>query len=180
MTEKIFPYSKSFTWLFAIVFFGSLFALLISREMRLNPNPPSQNSYQILTYPNPASKPAANITPVDTSQWQEYYNEKYGLAFKHDPTWKIKSVNNKNGYYVIEIDPGKRYDNFRIYISKDDYFALANVPVTKTQVGGREALNLDGAVLGVMDKATYFTFDMGASLSLKPYFQALVDTVEFR
>ena len=43
---------------------------------------------------------------VDTSDWVDYYNEKYSLAFKHDPDWKVRSLTNRDGYYVIEIDPG--------------------------------------------------------------------------
>ena len=181
MTKKISKHSKSFAWLFGIAFFGTFLALWITGQLK-NPasNSSSQDDYQVITYkPRGESFDTQNKAVVDTSGWQEYSNEKYGLKFKYDPEWQIRSLSNKDGYYVIEIDPGLKYDNFRVYISKDDYFALSGVPVQKTQIAGKEALNLDGAVLGIKDNATYFTFDMGASLSLKPYFQAMAETIRF-
>lgn len=182
MTGKISKHSKSFAWLFGIAFFGTFLALWLSGQLE-SPvtNLSSQAGYQVITYkPRGESSDAQNKTAVDTSNWREYSNEKYGLKFKYNPEWQIRSINNRDGFYVIEIDPGLRYDNFRVFISQDDYFALSGVPAQKTLIAGRQALNLDGEVLGIKDNATYFTFDMGASLSLKPYFQAMVETVEFR
>ena len=140
------------------------------------------DGYEIINYPakNSAQNTQTPEIVVDTSDWVDYYNEKYSLAFKHDPDWKVRSLTNRDGYYVIEIDPGVKYDNFRIYISADDYFALSGVPLQKSILAGKEALDLEGQVLGVMDNSTYFTFELGASLSLKPHFQALLKTVEFR
>lgn len=182
MPQKISKHSKSFAWLFGIAFFGAFLSLWINGQLE---NPAStlspQDGYQVITYnQTQKSRDREQQTAVDTSNWREYTNEKYGLTFKYNPEWQIRSINNRDGFYVIEIDPGLRYDNFRVFISQDDYFALSGVPVQKTRVAGREALNLDGEVLGIKDNATYFTFDMGASLSLKPYFQAMVETVEFR
>lgn len=180
--EKISKHSKSFAWLFGIAFVGAFLALWASGQFESPAaNFFSRDGYQVISYqPRGISSDAQSKTVVDTSDWQEYSNKKYGLKFKYDPEWQIRSINNRDGFYVIEIDPGLRYDNFRVFISEDDYFALSGVPVQKTLVAGKEALNLDGAVLGIKDNATYFTFDMGASLSLKPYFQAMVETVEFK
>ena len=181
MGTKISKHSKSFAWLFAIAFFGAPAALLTAWQYKYPSSQYADNGeYSVVTYSSQAQADSEPKVVVDTSVWVEYENETYGLTFKHDPDWKIRSVKDQNGYYVIVIDPGVKYDNFRVYISKDDYFALSGVPTSKTQVGGKEAINLDGSVLGVQDNATYFTFDMGASLSLKPYFQAMIGTVEFR
>src|SRR3989344_170543 len=180
MDQKISKHSKSFVWLFGTAFLGTVLALLVMRNFEY----PSyfanndEGGYQTVTY-SPKAKGAADSEPtviVDTSDWLQYSNLKYGLNFKYSPQWRIRSVENKDGYYVIEIDPGARYDNFRIYISQDDYFALSGVPTTQTEVGGKKAISLEGAILGIKDNATYYTFDMGASLSLKPYFKALIDT----
>lgn len=178
MTNKISTQSKSFAVLFGIAFFGAIFALLASWRIQKPANPAKNPNYETLTYASKAQASEPEII-VDTSQWPEYRNSTYGLKFKHDPKWKVGSVKKKEGYLVIEIDPGPRFDNFKVYISSDDYFALSGVPTKKTQIGGKEAWDLDGQVLGIKDNATYFTFDMGASLSLKPYFQAMVKTVNF-
>lgn len=182
MTHKTSKHTKSFAWLFGIALFGAVFALIVTWQLSYPQDYLQNSDYSVVTYPTQADATKPQPEPevqIDTSFWEEYYDVSYGLKFKYDPEWKVRSIKNKDGYYVIEIDPGARYDNFRVYISKDDYFALSGVPTSKTQVGGKEALNLDGQVLGVKDNATYFTFDMGASLSLKPFFQAMVKTVEF-
>lgn len=182
MSQKISKHSKSFAWLFSIAFIGAFAALLIAKQFGYGGlSNPAKNEYEVVTY-SPQVRAAADEQPpvaVDTSNWKDYQDERYGLKFKYAPGWSVRSITNKDGYYVIEIDPGARYDNFRVYISEDDFFALSGVPTTKTEVGGKEAVNLEGAVLGVKDNATYFTFDMGVSLSLKPYFQAMIGTVKF-
>ena len=177
MKKKFNNHSKSFAALFSIALFGAVFAVLSAQ--RLGMEKKSSPAYEVIDYPQPAAEDSAPLSSVDTSAWKTYTNEKYGLSFKYDPAWKIRSISNKDGYYIIEVDPGTRYDNFRIYISQDDYFALSGVPTEQGEVGGKKALSLQGSVLGVKDNATYFTFDMGSSLSLKPYFESLIQTVEF-
>ena len=182
MTE-ITKHSKSFVLLFGIAFVGAFLAFFVSSKNRnSNPQEADSEGYRVITYSPKASAQSdePQIT-VDTSTWETYTNAEHGLSFKHDPDWNIRSVaKNQDGYYEIIIDPGLKYDNFRVYISPDDYYAMSGVPTTRNQIGGAEAINLDGAVLGVKHNSTYYTFDLGASLSLKPYFTALIDTVEFR
>ncbi len=178
MNKKISSHSKSFAALFSIAVLGGIFAVLSAHKVGA-PQNPKPADYEIISYSPPTTSPTDMPQAVDTTGWKTYKNEKFGLSFKYDPAWKIRSVGNKDGYYVIEVDPGARFDNFRIYISADDYFALSGVPTEQGEVGGKAAVSLEGSVLGVKDNATYFTFDLGSSLSLKPYFQALLSTVKF-
>ncbi|MBI3231665.1 MAG: hypothetical protein HYZ51_01125 [Candidatus Doudnabacteria bacterium] len=181
MKNKISIHSKSFAVLFAIAFLGAIFTHLTSRQIRRPPNPANDQDYQTVAYaPKAQANSAAEPeTIIDTADWPKYTNKKYGLTFKHDAKWKVRSIKSKDGFYIIEVDPGARYDNFRVYISKDDYFALSGVPAEKTKIAGKEAWDLEGQVLGIKDDHTYFTFDMGSSLSLKPYFQAMLKTISF-
>ena len=178
MNKKLSGHSKSFAALFGIAVLGGIFAVLSARQVGA-PQKPKQADYEIISYSPSTQNPSEPLQPVDTSGWKVYKDNKFGLSFKYDPAWKIRSIANKDGYYVIEVDPGPRFDNFRIYISADDYFALSGVPTEQSEVGGKSAVSLEGSVLGVKDNATYFTFDLGSSLSLKPYFQALLSTVKF-
>jgi hypothetical protein len=170
--------SRSFLILFTIAVFG-VFASWLAYNNYPTSTPPSSANVKpntAVNKPTPAPEPKLL---VDTADWKTYTNTEYKFEFKYKPEWKIKSINNQNGYYVVEIDPGAKYSNIHIYISQDDYYALSDLPAEKTQVAGKEALSLDGMVLGVKDNANYFTFDLGVSLTLKPLFEAMVNSVKF-
>jgi hypothetical protein len=172
--------SRSFIILFTIAVFGVFASWFMYKDYSKPTSLFETVKTPALPIPQAIKKPQSEPTiTIDTADWKTYTNTEYKFEFKYKPEWKIKSINNQNGYYVVEIDPGAKYSNIHIYISQDDYYALSDLPAEKTQVAGKEALSLDGMVLGVKDNANYFTFDLGVSLTLKPLFEAMVNSVKF-
>ena len=181
MKRKNSAQSSSFIILFSIAIIGTFFAYHFSQNYLKTEQSPivkTKNTTPKFTE-NQTETDVETKPQIDTSNWKTYKNKKYGLEFKYKPDWKVGAIKNKEGYYVIQIDPGVKYSNIQVYISKNDYYALTGLPAQKTQIAGKEALSLDGMVLGIKDNANYFTFDLGVSLTLKPLFEAMTNTVKF-
>lgn len=115
----------------------------------------------------------------DISGWKTYNNPKFNLSFKYNPAWKVNEPIKKGDYDILVINPGKKNYNIKIYISKIDYFSLTSVPTTKEKIAGVEAFNSKGLLYGLANNNTYYTFDIGYSLKLKPDFMAMVHSVKF-
>lgn len=180
MTQNSNTITKSFFWLLTIAVLGSFTVLYLDFKNVKTINNPENIYYDNAQMDsNTINQPTISKDPnIDTSNWNEYKNALYKFSFKHDPVWKVRQKEN-NEYNILEIDPGIKYDNFKIYISKTGYFALSNVPVQTSELAGKTAIDLDGQVLGIENDSKYFTFDLGSSISLKPYFQAMLKTVKF-
>ncbi len=177
MKNNITSQSKSFFILFGLAFLGTFASWLAYKDYAYKPSRPDK--VQATTKSNERRVVEETKITIDTSDWKSYTNQDYGFEFKYKPDWKIGTIKNKEGYYVIQIDPGVRYSNIHVYISKDDFYAMNGLPAQKTEIAGKEALNLDGMVLGIKDNANYFTFDLGVSLTLKPLFEAMTNTIKF-
>ena len=79
-------------------------------------------------------------------------------------------------FYVLQVDPGKKYYNIKIYISSKDYLGLSGVPITEENIGGVKAISLNNCVYGIKAGGYYYTFDIGYSMTLRPTFVALTRT----
>ena len=118
---------------------------------------------------------------ADTSTWKDYTDTKYGLSFKYNPEWKIKPwAKNKEGFDVLEIDPGSKFYNIKLYASDKSYYVMDGLPTEKTTIGGLQAVDVSDLLYGVKKGSTYLTFDVGLSLSLKPQFNGLVESIKFQ
>jgi hypothetical protein len=179
------PQTKSFVVLILVVAFGSIFSLWLIGFMKGEPGfqytqtPASQkpaDKTQQLGEPMVLAKEIA-----DTSTWKDFVDTKYGLSFKYNPDWKIKPwATNKEGYDVLEIDPGKKYYNIKVYASEKNYYVMDGLPAEKTTVGGMQALDVSDLLYGVKKGSTYLTFDLGLSLTLKAQFNGLVESIKFQ
>jgi len=116
---------------------------------------------------------------VDTSNWKEYTNKTYGFSFKYNPDWQIKQFVKKGDFNLLEIDPGKKYYNIKIYVSQNEFFAMGGLPIKETIISGLKASNVADLLYGIQKEPDYFTFDNGQSVSLKPQFNALVNSLKF-
>jgi hypothetical protein len=194
MHKKISPQSKSFIILFLIALIGSFTCFLIAKIIDF-PDPFSAinnlslSQYQTTTYTNkntnvssPNSVSSTNTessVAVDTTNWKTYSDKTYPLSFMYPPRWQIKKPVTKQGYYILEIDPGSRYYNMKIFVSPKDFFAMDGLPYTLEPIAGEQARNIEGILYGIQHNNFYYTFDQGVSLSLKPEFQTLVKSVKF-
>ena len=86
---------------------------------------------------------------------------------------------NKNGFTILQVDPGPRFYNIKIYISPKEFYIMDGVPAKTETIGGQTALNADNALYGIEANNIYYTFDVGLSMSLVPDFDALVHSVKF-
>ncbi len=181
MKQKLSSQTSSFIILTTMAFVGGLFVIFSSQSMKNHTIPYGSESTNNGA-PNPVSTAyAAEATPVpDISDWQTQNLEDYTLSFKTPKTWKVKPLKTADGYKVVEIDPGKKFFNIKIYISENSYYVMEGLPAVTTTITGKPALNVSNLLYGLNQNGTYFTFDLGPSLSLIPEFNAMVKSVVFK
>ncbi len=187
--KKFSPQTLSFIILFAIAIIGTYVSLNVAGKLNRSKqqnNPQSVQNEQTDNYK--INSVAANTAQAkglepeqaaDTTNWKTFTDEKYKISFKINPDWQVKATGIKDGFYVIEVDPGKKFYNIKIYISQKGYFALDGLPGTEEAIGGQKATNINNVLFGVKKDNYYYTFDIGLSMSLKPQFLGLVRSVTF-
>ena len=190
MFKKSSPQTKSFVILFFIALLGTFFSLVTAFKVispkywDMSQKPSGFNSYNKVNYNSnePVKQVlAAEIEPtIDTSNWKEYVNTKYSFSFKYSPDWKILSAKQTGDYEVIEIDPGAKFYNIKLYISDKNYYVMEGLPTTEVDINGQKALSVSDLLYGVQKNSLFFTLDLGRSLSLKPQFNALVKSLVFQ
>jgi len=147
------------------------------------PDQPDVSTVTILTpHKTPAKTSAASapVPVVDTTNWQVYSNPQYQLSFLYKPGWKVLPALTKDGFTILQVDPGARYYNIKIYINPKQFYIMDGLPTTSEIIGGQTALNVSNALYGIKANSSYYTFDVGWSMSLVPDFDALVHSVKFQ
>ncbi len=177
--------SKSFIVLFCIAILGTYFAMNLSEKANKREAGLSNElaESQVLPAEENIETPAVVTEPeitVDTENWKEYSDKKYNFSFKINPDWKVSAKQQKNGEYLLEIDPGAKYYNIKIYVSKNGFFALDGLPTEETKIANLPALAINDMLYGLKKDDLYLTFDLGSSLSLRPQFKAMVNTIAFK
>lgn len=180
------PQTKSFIILLAVAVIGAYFCLWLAGNY-LSSNRADKPEYSFITY-NQKQKESSIVNQaavaepepvVDTSNWKRYANETFGFSFKYDPAWQIKQFTKQGDFQVLEIDPGKKYYNMKIFVSQKGFFAMDGLPAQETEISGLKALSVANLLYGIQKGLYYYTFDNGQSVSLKPQFNALVSSLEF-
>ena len=161
--------------LFVVALLGVGFSLMLWPDLSDSPNY-SPHSRPVVTDTELAPLTPA---PVDTSAWKTYENEKFGMSFKYKDGWKILPATSKDGFTVLQVDPGTKYYNMKIYVSPKEFYIMDGLPATTETISGQTALNVNNALYGIKANGLYYTFDLGLSMSLLPYFNALVHSVQF-
>lgn len=178
------PQTKSFIILFCIAIVGTYLIVM------LNANPtflrPVSNDYGSKYYGTATNtafaseRPMPPIKPVDTSGWKTYQNKQYSFNFKYDPSWTIKpGKETSDGFYLVEVDPGAKYYNIKIYVSKEGFYVFDGLPAVITSIDGLQAYDVSNLLYGIKIGPDYYTFDNGLSTSLINDFNALVRSVKF-
>jgi len=141
------------------------------------PNMYNPEGYQ----PEPSQQnPAEALKKTsDTTGWPTYTDKESGLSFQYKPGWKVLAPIKKAGFRIIQIDPGKKYYNIKIYISPEQFYIMDGLPATGETIGGAPALNVNNALYGIRANNLYYTFDVGLSMSLLPDFNGLVHSATF-
>jgi len=185
------PQSKSFIILFTIALVGTYVCLMVGRSLNIrgpesNIADLSPRNYQSIRYSSVTAQaqginlPGDSTETVDTSAWKTYTNASYGFSFKYAPTWKVKESTTKDGFDTILVDPGPKYLNITIKISKTGFFAIDGFAHTIVQIAGEPAIDIQGSLYGIKHGDTYYTFDQGMSAGIKAPFEALVKSVTFK
>lgn len=178
---KISYQTKTFTLLFVIALIACGFSVYYNKlqqekkeaaALRINPLEAKPEN------PSAAPAPAPEIK-VDTSDWKDYADKTFNFSFKYNPAWKVNSVKKQDGYYVLSVDPGRKYYNINVYVSKNSYYAVDGVPMQDAKIDGQPAKAIPGLLYAVSKDGNFFTFDVGNSLSLTPQFKAMVESVKF-
>lgn len=180
--SKISLQTKTFIALFCFAVVGTYVCIALwSNIFGPISNKPGNNIANTITKNTSAttSFTAASSSPVDTTGWKTYSNEQEKLGFLYKPDWKVLPAINKSGFKVLQIDPGLKYYNIKIYINPKEFYIMDGLPTKTETVGGQTALNAGDALYGIMANNLYYTFDVGLSMSLVPDFDALVHSVKF-
>ncbi|MCL5667384.1 MAG: hypothetical protein M1383_06465 [Patescibacteria group bacterium] len=186
--KNISPQTKSFVILFSIAVIGTFLSARISDYINSNDE---SNYHGNIKLPSElqinktsASKGLTVVAPqeptVDISGWKSYADKKYGLSFFYPPEWKVLAMKQKDGLDVLELDPGTKYVNIKIYVSPSGYYAFGGLSPKEEDINGTKALNVSDLLYGMRHNGNFYTFDIGYSLSLKPQFMALVHSVQFQ
>lgn len=181
--SKLPPQTKSFIVIFTVAILGTYLSLWLTGTVNFNLGDKSLKDlgYQIINYDGqtqPANEQAA--AKVNTSDWKTYTDSRYNFSFKYKPDWKVLPAINKGGFYVLQIDPGKKYYNIRIFVSPNQYLGIDGLQTQPETIGNQAGLNVKNLLYGAKSGGNYFTFDIGFSLSLQPEFMALVHSVQFQ
>ncbi len=175
--------TKTFIILFVVALIGSYLSLIVTKYTNFPGSLAAVERIQIIQKPTttPVSSwiPQDSTTTVDTIKWKTYTDSSYKFSIMYAPQWQIKKPVTQNGYYVINIDPGAKYFNIKIYISPKDYFAMDNLPSTTLMIAGETAIDVEGVLYGLKHDGNFYTFDQGISQSIKPEFEAMVKSLKF-
>ncbi len=178
---KTSPQTKSFVILFLIAIIGTYLSVRFYNNIQKD----NLGQYQAINYEGQTKQNEEVIRKVeaselvDTSIWLEYTNEKYNFSFKYKPDWKVLQAKAYDNYDLIEIDPGRRFYNIKIYISPVGFAAMGGLPQEQVRVDGVVAKNVSDMLYGIKHGELYYTFDLGLSVSLADDFNTLVSTLSF-
>ncbi len=180
--SKISPQTKSFIFLFGLAIVGTYLCVMLWPDMASFTY--KSYSYRATPAPNNINNELAAEPPplpaVDTSSWKDYTNAEFGFSFKYNPDWKIKTIQQKKDFNVLEIDPGPKYYNIKVYVSPKEFYVMDGLPAKDEIIDGRTAFNVSNLLYGIKTEKYYYTFDVGLSTSLAPNFSALVHSVKFQ
>ncbi len=189
--QKISPQTKSFIFLLSFAIIGTFVCVNLYSGLQKNAEEYNYNinGNEAVKYPEPknslnplniqTAEALETIEPASTENWQIFRSEKYNLSFKYPAEWQVKEGKSKNGFNVLEIDPGLKYYNIKIYIHASEFYALDGLPYTKETIAGFTALNVTDSLYGIKSGSYFYTFDVGLSMSLRPQFKALVLSASF-
>jgi hypothetical protein len=184
--SKISPQTKTFIILFSFAVVGTYVCLVLWSNLvwhgfgsQTYYVPTAQTNQVSAVHPTAAPQ-AEKIPAVDTTGWKTYTNSQYQISFLYKPTWKVLAPVTKDGFTVLQIDPGPKFYNIKIYISPKEFYLLAGQPATTEIIDNQKALNVINAMYGIEANNLYYTFNVGYSMSLMPEFDALVHSVKFQ
>lgn len=179
--SKFSPQTKSFLVLFSLAVVGTYLCTMLWPDLAsFNYKSYSYKASPTIQNLNNITPAAAAIPVVDTSSWKDYSNAEYGFNFKYHPDWKVKNIVSKKDFKIIEIDPGAKYYNIKIYISPKEFYVMDGLPTKTEIIDGKTALNVSDLLYGIKTDTNYFTFDIGLSVSLTADFMAMVHSVKFQ
>lgn len=184
--QKTSPQTKSFIILLTIALVGTYVCLILYNRI-VNPGSefsyyPLPKGYEQVLYSqrsNPKTATVISEPVVDTSLWKDYSNKTYNFSFKYKPGWKVLPTKKVKGFDVVQIDPGSKFYNFKVYVSQKEFYVMDGLPLADATIGGLPAKEISGVLYGVKNDPYFYTFDIGYSLSLKPEFDAMVNSVSF-
>jgi hypothetical protein len=174
--------TKSFLALTALAFVGAGLSYLLSRNIYPSEVQAPVTTQNSVKKENSETKSAEAATEplVNTENWIEYSNEELNLSFKYAPTWKVMPPKKAGDFYIVEIDPGPKYYNLKIFVSPTGYYVLDGLNANLSEIGGKQALNVSNMLYAVQSEGFHYTFDLDRSVILQPEFSTLVHTVAFR
>ncbi len=183
MFKNLSSQNKSFIILAIIAAVGTYVAIVIGH---FSPPPTRTSSLTPNNSTDSGAVASANdhfmpeFKPVDTSNWKTYSDPKYPLSFNYDPAWTVKPGKIQDGFYVLEIDPGAKYYNMKVYVSTSQFYNIDGLPFVKTDINGAQAYNVSNLLYGIKMGPNYYTFENGLSTNMIDNFNALVRTVTFQ
>ncbi len=122
---------------------------------------------------------AQPLPKVSTEDWESYQDKTYPIAFLHSENWTVKGSVNKQGFYDLVLNPGAKFPDMHIYISKESYYGLEGLKQTPAKIGSQKGTQAADNLFGVKAGEYYYTFDGTMNITQSAEFNTLLDTVKF-
>lgn len=130
-----------------------------------------------------STNPAPNTEPqeIDTTDWQTYTDNTLKISFAHPKEWFVRKQNIESGE-LITVSPHTVTDTAnqtKIFVQNSGFFGTEGLPTTSITINGKQGIMVDEGLYGFEHNGKFLTFDAGYNAEARPYFTALVRTVEF-
>lgn len=163
------------------LFVGLLIAILLLTYIALTLARQQKNNTYNFGIGTNNSQASSNQSLLDTSDWEEYQDRAYPLAFSYPKNWKVSTdTKSIDGFYSVVIDPDKSVKNIHIYISDKGFLALDGLSQEPYALSSFEGVKVDESLFGLKAGDYYYTFDASMNPKQAKEFATIVSTVEFK
>jgi hypothetical protein len=169
--------NKSFLIFLALAAFLTVVAFILMSDLRLTND--MGGGQEQSNSPGSIDRTAIKhilpeISAIDTADWKTYNSDKYGFSFRYRPEWKVLAPVQKGEFVVLQVDPGAKYYNFKIFVSPNQYYIMDGLPAKEEMIGGVKAINVNNSLYGLRSANSHLTFDVSWSMQLLSDFNAMV------
>ncbi len=169
--------TRSFIFLIIIVLVAAYGALILARHQKNNIPDYGTNSKALSASAD--QEPVSQDEMVSTKGWQSYDDESYPIKFQYPAKWDVDTDTSMENYYAVELTPSGDKGVIKVYISKQDYFALKGLKTEAFSVNGATGRMVDNWIYAVKSGEFYYTFDSTQASKPLPELRTIISTAEF-
>lgn len=126
-------------------------------------------------------EPTTAYSSASASDWQLYKDPSSPLSFKLKESWTVKRYMDtlESGLYEIEIQRRGSTEGIKIFISRQGYYGIDNLPLNDTTIGGLPAVSVENQIYGIQKDENYYTIDLGQSSDKDSDLELFIKQISF-